>query len=443
MTAASDPYRVLGLEPGASQAEIKRAYRRLAKILHPDSAGERSLPAFLAVQDAYERLTGTKVRTVRWPGTTTGAARPGADTGAGAFREPWRADPARARAAREQARARTGSTGGTAASGASGATAGGKASWTRPGSTTGSTRRDRGSTGAAGTSTAGNSTAGADRTASGAGPAAAPGGTTGRRRRSTRKATMGSTSYDEARDATDPRWAGASWYGPTTGEYWMVNPREYADPRKHGPGYSGRVRSGHEAPGPPPVEPSVAETSWEPAAGEAVARPQPETWASATAAAPGPSATPPTEASLLDALIGRGPADPLRRLGLVLLAWAPIGIAAAGIIGQATGCGSYSAACDGLDPFLPWVAQAAIVGLLLLVAPLARVLAAGAIGVLVGLLPGTGFVIALGGARSAAAAPVVAVILAIAWVLGVGWGVRRVVAARTAAGEGSSHRSAA
>jgi len=54
---AIDPYRTLGLEPGASPAEIKRAYRRLAKAFHPDSAGEAALPRFLAIHEAYDRLT--------------------------------------------------------------------------------------------------------------------------------------------------------------------------------------------------------------------------------------------------------------------------------------------------------------------------------------------------------------------------------------------------
>jgi hypothetical protein len=37
--APFDPYRVLGLPPGATRAEIERAYRRLAKQLHPDLHG--------------------------------------------------------------------------------------------------------------------------------------------------------------------------------------------------------------------------------------------------------------------------------------------------------------------------------------------------------------------------------------------------------------------
>ena len=63
-----------------------------------------------------------------------------------------------------------------------------------------------------------------------------------------KKATLGSTSYDEAdREAFEPDWVGASWYGTTSGTYWTINPKEYADPRKHGPEYQARARRASQA----------------------------------------------------------------------------------------------------------------------------------------------------------------------------------------------------
>src|SRR5438105_11500418 len=59
MTFSGDPFRTLGLHPGSSEEQIKRAYRTLAKRYHPDSAGEAALPRFLAIQAAYDMLTGT------------------------------------------------------------------------------------------------------------------------------------------------------------------------------------------------------------------------------------------------------------------------------------------------------------------------------------------------------------------------------------------------
>src|SRR4051812_518308 len=56
MAPEVDPFLTLGVPPGASLNEIKSAYRRLAKQYHPDTAGERALPRFLAIQAAYERL---------------------------------------------------------------------------------------------------------------------------------------------------------------------------------------------------------------------------------------------------------------------------------------------------------------------------------------------------------------------------------------------------
>ena len=53
-----NPFAVLGLPPGASQLEIKRAYRRLARLSHPDTTAGQGRDRFLELQAAYERLTG-------------------------------------------------------------------------------------------------------------------------------------------------------------------------------------------------------------------------------------------------------------------------------------------------------------------------------------------------------------------------------------------------
>jgi hypothetical protein len=50
----------------------------------------------------------------------------------------------------------------------------------------------------------------------------------------------------------EPDWAGSSWYGESSGTYWTINPREYADPRKHGPEYLARARRAAQAAGAAP-----------------------------------------------------------------------------------------------------------------------------------------------------------------------------------------------
>jgi hypothetical protein len=430
---STDPYVVLGLERGAPMPEVKRAYRRLAKAYHPDSAGEAELARFLAIHEAYE-----SIRAGRPMARTRGAASAASKAAAP---EPWRADPERARAARERARRGTGTGSRTGSPG--GGTAG------APGSS--SSRRT-------GTS----------------------GGTRGPGRRNVRKATLGSTSYDEARDPNDATWSGASWYGPSTGEYWIINPREYADPRKHGPEYQSRARQRVEATEPAgatgatagiaddttgtgavgtaaPPSGSADEAPWTfqdqgpTAAGGSMPRADRQrraAWAAPDEdrATAGDGATPTWGSSWPDDAreirrtrpprsaggsprewLGASVDDPLRRLGLALVAWPPIGLAAATMIGDVTGCNVYSADCGGTEPLLPWLAQAGILGLLLLLPPAARVLAGGSIAILIALVPITAFLVAVGASGAPQAGFALTFFLVGAWLAGVGWGALQLV----------------
>lgn len=47
-------YRMLGVSPSASWDEIERAYRRKAKVHHPDRGGDED--AMRALNEAYEQL---------------------------------------------------------------------------------------------------------------------------------------------------------------------------------------------------------------------------------------------------------------------------------------------------------------------------------------------------------------------------------------------------
>ena len=87
LCSAADPLRVLGLRPNATEAEIKVAWRQVAKRWHPDRhMGETKAHAeeqFKAAQRAYDQLTNKAGSS----GTGAGGGTPGwraAGQGAGA-----------------------------------------------------------------------------------------------------------------------------------------------------------------------------------------------------------------------------------------------------------------------------------------------------------------------------------------------------------------------
>ncbi len=60
-----DFYKILGVRPNATLAEIKRAYREKAKLLHPDLTGDSSSQnAFNEVVQAYRVLSDMRQRSI-------------------------------------------------------------------------------------------------------------------------------------------------------------------------------------------------------------------------------------------------------------------------------------------------------------------------------------------------------------------------------------------
>jgi hypothetical protein len=110
-----------------------------------------------------------------------------------------------------------------------------------------------------------------------------------------------------------------------------------------------------------------------------------------------------------------------RRLVRALIAWPPLGVFAAALIGEATGCAAFEASCTPPADLYPWFVQAAII-LALLVAPgVARVLAGGTAAVAIFAFP-VAAVLSAGGAtydRTRGPAALI-VVLAVVWAAGVG-----------------------
>ena len=130
MTFQGDPYRTLGVAPGASLNEIQLRVPPAGEEV-PPGRGRRACPAAVprdpgGVRACWSTAEGR-------PAAARDRARPAA-----ASRDPWRADPGRARASRDAWRARRSGSGGTAGHRASGGGAAG-----RPASRRGDRRRDR------------------------------------------------------------------------------------------------------------------------------------------------------------------------------------------------------------------------------------------------------------------------------------------------------------
>ena len=57
-TTATDYYALLGVDPGATTAQIKSAYRKLAKQYHPDvNTSSDAAERFREITEAYDTLT--------------------------------------------------------------------------------------------------------------------------------------------------------------------------------------------------------------------------------------------------------------------------------------------------------------------------------------------------------------------------------------------------
>jgi hypothetical protein len=408
---AIDPYRTLGLSSGATLAEVKAAYRRLAKVNHPDTAGEAAMPRFLAIQAAYEAIVSRRRDAVRRTPRT-------APTPA------WQAEPGRARATRDPWRTRRRPEQAAHEEPATERPAGG-----RPG------RRRAGPAASAADGASGSprgATGGRGRGRAPAGPSGSGG-----RGRQTRKATLGSTSYDDVdREPFDPEWAGGSWYGTASGTYWTLNPKEYADPRKHGPEYQARARrpipeDDPDADGDDGTTAS-AEAAWSDATTTDAGR---AAW-SAAGATPRRAeawASLPSR-SILSRLLDP-PWPPTERGLLALLGWPPIGIGVAMVVGQLTGCGRFAATCGeavaGSATVAILIGQLAILAVLLAFPRLAAVAVAGTLTIIVTALPATVVLSAAGASREpGVAGQVLLGLMAIAWLVGVGLGFRRRAAHR-------------
>ena len=96
MADTRDPYRVLGVSPAATQQEIRDAYRRRARMAHPDLAGEDSASWMRDLNAAWEILKDPARRAAydesmgRTPASGAKARSGSPAAFSGSSEEPWR-----------------------------------------------------------------------------------------------------------------------------------------------------------------------------------------------------------------------------------------------------------------------------------------------------------------------------------------------------------------
>jgi hypothetical protein len=86
---AQDPYKILGISRGASEQEVRAAYRRAVQRYHPDhnNGSEESERRFEEVQDAYARIRGLRSGSAARGSRTTGRPQSQSDPGDSAVQE--------------------------------------------------------------------------------------------------------------------------------------------------------------------------------------------------------------------------------------------------------------------------------------------------------------------------------------------------------------------
>jgi len=274
---------------------------------------------------------------------------------------------------------------------------------------------------------------------------------------------MGSTSYDGAdSEPFEPDWGGASWYGTTSGTYWTLNPKEYADPRKHGPEYQARARRAAEtaaasaaldaeAPDRPTPPTHTTSSWWDATAAEPTSDPaaptaeQPPDWSAAATGAPDATPAEPTwpsaadmrpngiansSTSVWDAArwLETGSGGVAGRVIRAVVAWAPIALGIGWLAGEITGCARFSAECDASSAPIAWFAQLVILAVLLIIPRLAAVACIATVGTIAAAVPGALILTSMGGAADLASGrAALGGLLVIGWIVGIVIGIGREV----------------